>query len=68
MICYCKRDIGEGDRRIVVSVVVDWGKDDLRESTEAKTAAFHSFECLALWATDRAAQHDDVVVKEGVSA
>lgn len=68
MLCYCKREIGEGERRIVVSVVVDWGADDLRETPPAKTQAFHSFDCLALWAHDRAAQHDDVVVKEGEAA
>lgn len=65
MICYCKRDIADGDRRIVVSVVVDWGTDDLRETPPAKTATFHSFHCLADWALDRAMAHDDVVVREG---
>lgn len=68
MICYCKRDIADGERRIVVSVVVDWGSDDLRETAPAKTGTFHSFDCLALWATDRAQTHDDVVVREGEAA
>lgn len=65
VICYCKRDIADGDRHIVVTTTVDWGTDDLRETPPAKTATFHSFDCLASWAHDRALQHDDVVVKEG---
>lgn len=68
MICYCKREIGDGDRRIDVTVDVDWGTDDLRDPPPAKTTSFHSFDCLALWARDRAVQHDGVVVKEGEAA
>lgn len=67
MVCYCKREIEDGERHIVAVVTVDWGSDDLRETLPAKTGTFHSFACLEQWARDRAEAHDDVVVKEGAA-
>lgn len=61
-ICYCKTQIPKGDRAITVGVSVDWGDADERETQAEKLIVFHSFACIAQWATDRAEQHDDHVV------
>lgn len=66
MICYCKREIAPDARTIQVDVWVDWGSDDLRPQPDPKRYVFCSFKCASDWAADRAAAHDDVVVKEGV--
>lgn len=52
------------DRRIMVNVSVDWGKDDVRAPWSGEYQ-FCSFGCLEEWATDRAVEHDGRVVTEG---
>lgn len=64
-LCYCKQEIPDGARKIVVTVAVDWGKDDLRDPQEPKSYAFDKFACVADWANDRALSHDGIVVLEG---
>jgi hypothetical protein len=60
-VCFCGRDIGEGDRRIDATLTIDWGANDQRDN-HTKTVAFHSFQCLADWAARRAADHDSRVL------
>jgi hypothetical protein len=66
VICYCKNEIADTDRRITIAVTLDWGADDLRDTTTEKTTDFCSFACVEAWAHDRALAHDGVVVSEGV--
>lgn len=61
MLCYCKHEIEEGDRRLELTLRVDWGDEDEREDT-GKVIVFDSFACIAQWAWDRSAQHDGHVV------
>lgn len=63
--CYCKRELADGDRKLVVSLDIDWGAKDLREKWSGEATAC-SFACLAKWATDRALEHDDRVLVDGV--
>jgi hypothetical protein len=65
VICYCKNEIADTDRRIAIAVTLDWGADDLRDTTTEKTIDFCSFACVEAWAHDRALAHDEVVVTEG---
>lgn len=66
MICYCKRDIADGARRVTLELSMDWGNSDLREPAPPKRYLFCSFACVSQWAQDRALAHDGVVVTEGV--
>lgn len=65
MVCYCKREMPDGVRRIHFAVSVDWGMKDLRADWQG-TYDFCSFKCVAEWAADRAAAHDAHVVTDGV--
>jgi hypothetical protein len=65
VICYCKQEIEDNDRHITIAVTLDWGADDLRDTTTEKTIDFCSFACVEAWAHDRALAHDGVVVTEG---
>ncbi len=61
----CRRPLEDG-ARIVSLVRVDWGADDLRDDWEGDYR-FCSFQCLAVWASGRAAAHDTRVVKDGAA-
>lgn len=50
-------EIAEGQRRLDVTVAIDWGTDDARDDHE-KTVPFCSFKCLSAWAAGRAIAHD----------
>ena len=60
-LCYCKNEIGEGDRRLELSLRVSWGDQDERADT-GKAYVFCSFACVEAWAHDRSASHDGHVV------
>lgn len=60
-LCYCKTEIGPKDRRILLSVTVEWGHDDERD-TGTKGYEFCSFACVGQWTSDRSAAHDNHVV------
>lgn len=59
-------ELKDGARRIEIpALTIDWGKNDLRDTwTGAYT--FCSFQCLAAWATEKAEQHDMMVLSEGI--
>lgn len=74
MICYCRGEIcrhpggviPEGARKVDVdAVTIDWGAEDLRTPWSGE-AVFGSFACGAKWFSDRAADHDDRVLVDGV--
>lgn len=52
-----RHDIADGQRRLDVTVDIDWGTDDER-NTHEKTLSFCSFAHLAAWAGERGIQHD----------
>ena len=62
MVCYCKKPIHDGGRRLELRV--DWGADDLR-APWAGSYLFCSFACVRAWANDRSADHDGHAVVEG---
>jgi hypothetical protein len=55
MTCFCKRRIGDEDRRIDVALEIAWA-DERGDWQGVKT--FCSFSCLASWAFEKATQHD----------
>lgn len=59
-----RHELRDQGRRVSVQLAVDWGADDLRDAHE-KPVRFCSFACLAAWATEKAAQHDGNVVRDG---
>ena len=60
-----RHTIAKGERRIdITPLAVDWGATDVRPSWQG-TYTFCCFECLAAWASERAADHDGRVVSEG---
>lgn len=61
-LCYCKTEIEPGARQ--VTMTVDWGKEDLRD-TWAGPFAYCSFGCAADHFRDLAVKHDGHVVVEG---
>lgn len=62
--CFCGRQIADGERMHLVAIHTDWGDNDERQDA-SKQAVFHSFQCLADWASQLAANHDDRVVRSG---
>lgn len=52
-----RHEISGEDRRLDVSVAINWGDLDEREES-AKVSSFCSFKCLADWAGGRAIAHD----------
>lgn len=60
-----RHEIAEGKRRITIPVLhIDWSDEDIREDWQGDYV-FCSFGCLEEWATEKAADHDGRVVKEG---
>jgi hypothetical protein len=61
--------IVDGDPCVhIPDLTVDYGSKDIREtwsSGHTEKYFFHSFACLATWATDRAAVHDGVILEHG---
>lgn len=64
-ICVCKTQIPKGGRSVTVALKINWGDEDLRDSSEKETV-FCSFRCLQDWAGDRAIAHDGQFVQEGI--
>lgn len=52
-----RHEISDQDRRLDVSVAINWGDLDEREES-AKVSSFCSFKCLADWAANRGIAHD----------
>lgn len=62
-----RHEIQPEDRRLDVSIAIDWGELDERQD-HAKTSSFCSFACLADWAGARGIQHDGRTVLKAEAA
>lgn len=60
-----KHEIADGDRKITLTGIVVWGEQDLRDDWTGDYV-FCSFKCVSEWAATRAADHDGVVLRDGV--
>jgi hypothetical protein len=60
-----RHEIAEGARKVTLTGTVVWGENDIRAEWTGDYV-FCSFGCLAEWATQRAIDHDGVVLREGV--
>lgn len=61
----CKKPIEPSDRHITIAALtVKWGDDDLRGEWTGPYV-FCAFGCLSDWASEKAADHDGRVVREG---
>lgn len=59
-------EIADGQRRIDVTLAIDWGANDERNDHE-KTIPFCSFDCLSKYAAGRAIAHDGRTVLKAES-
>lgn len=59
-----RHDIPTDGRRLDVGFKINWGDDDIRDQWQG-SYGFCSFQCLADWASQRAADHDQHVLKDG---
>lgn len=59
-----KHDLIDGGRLLSVQFQINWGDQDIRDRWEGGYE-FCSFACMAAWATQRAADHDQHVLAEG---